>query len=179
MLPAEDETVVAQIRRGESDAMRQLVLLHFEGMARYAESIVGARDDAEDVAQDVLTCVWEGHDTWTPRTSIRAYLLTAVRSRAIDLRRQLEARRRRAERAAVAQEGDSPTPDASLLWAEEDAVLRRAFQTLPERWREVVALRYGQQLPFQDVGRVLGISEDAAKKLARRAVLELRRILGV
>jgi RNA polymerase sigma-70 factor (ECF subfamily) len=158
--------------------MNALVLAHFEGLARYAECLLHSRDDAEDVAQDVLARVWNHHAEWMPATSVQAYLLGAVRNRVIDMRRRVSSRARR----DVQFQGEHPValpPDALLSDAEEEAVLRNAIAQLSDRWREVIALRYEQQIAFREIGRILGISEDAAKKLARRAVAELRRSLGL
>jgi RNA polymerase primary sigma factor len=58
----------------------------------------------------------------------------------------------------------------------EDA-LRRAVDRLPEREREVVRLRYGingdEPTPLSETGRRLGISQDAVRRLERRALSEL------
>jgi RNA polymerase primary sigma factor len=55
--------------------------------------------------------------------------------------------------------------------------LRRALDSLPEREREVVKLRYGingdDPTPLSETGRRLGISQDAVRKLERRALTEL------
>ena len=62
--------------------------------------------------------------------------------------------------------------------ASADAIrLRRALDTLPEPEREVVKLRYGingdDPTPLGETGRRLGISQDAVRKLERRALTEL------
>jgi RNA polymerase sigma-70 factor (ECF subfamily) len=56
--------------------------------------------------------------------------------------------------------------------------VRVALGALPERDREVLVLRYLEQLPAQEVGAVLGLNEEAAKKRALRALRRLRSLLG-
>ena len=55
--------------------------------------------------------------------------------------------------------------------------MRRALDRLPEREREVVKLRYGingdDPTPLSETGRKLGISQDAVRRLERRALSEL------
>jgi RNA polymerase sigma-70 factor (ECF subfamily) len=70
-----------------------------------------------------------------------------------------------------------PTPQTSLLQAEQAAMLDTALAELPPDYREVIRLRHEEDLPFSEVGRRLGRSEDAAQKLWGRAVKELARRL--
>ncbi len=72
------------------------------------------------------------------------------------------------------ERGPEEEVDISLR---EDA-LRRALERLPEREREVVKLRYGlngnpDPAPLSETGRRLGISQDAVRKLERKALSEL------
>ncbi len=74
-------------------------------------------------------------------------------------------------------------PDAELGPEDEveislrEEALRRALEHLPEREREVVKLRYGvggdEPTPLTETGRRLGISQDAVRRLERRALAEL------
>jgi len=177
-LPLDDRVLVDRVRAGEHAAMTTLVLTYYDGLARYADSLVHARDDAEDIAQEVLARVWEQRASWMPTTTVRAYLLGSIRNRVIDFRRQLNSRARRDAQAALPAQTLS-TADNAVIDAEESAILRRAIGELPERWREVIDLRYGQGVTFREIGAVLHISEDAAKKVAQRAVGELRRKVGL
>ncbi len=74
---------------------------------------------------------------------------------------------------AERERGPEEEVDISLR---EDA-LHRALDRLPEREREVVKLRYGingdDPTPLVETGRRLGISQDAVRKLERRALAEL------
>jgi RNA polymerase primary sigma factor len=69
-----------------------------------------------------------------------------------------------------------PEEEVDILLRED--ALRRALERLPEREREVVKLRYGlngspEPAPLSETGRRLGISQDAVRKLERKALAEL------
>jgi RNA polymerase primary sigma factor len=70
-----------------------------------------------------------------------------------------------------------PTPEEEVEISLREDALRRALDRLPEREREVVKLRYGvggdEPTPLSETGRRLGISQDAVRKLERRALSEL------
>jgi RNA polymerase primary sigma factor len=69
------------------------------------------------------------------------------------------------------------TPEEEVEISLREDALRRALERLPEREREVVKLRYGvgcgEPTPLSETGRRLGISQDAVRKLERRALSEL------
>jgi RNA polymerase primary sigma factor len=74
---------------------------------------------------------------------------------------------------------DHRGPDEEVEIALRDAALRRAIDGLPERERLVVKLRFGisgdSPTPLHETGRRLGISQDAVRRLERKALTELAR----
>jgi RNA polymerase primary sigma factor len=75
----------------------------------------------------------------------------------------------------LASEGRTPEEEVDIILRED--ALRRALERLPEREREVVKLRYGvggdNPTPLGETGRRLGISQDAVRRLERKALSEL------
>jgi RNA polymerase sigma-70 factor (ECF subfamily) len=69
------------------------------------------------------------------------------------------------------------TPSAQAVAREEDAEMQRALEQLPEQYRQVIVLHHRERLPFEEVGRRLGRSAEAARKLWARAVEKLQRNL--
>jgi RNA polymerase sigma-70 factor (ECF subfamily) len=87
----------------------------------------------------------------------------------------------------LAREGQSPgvdlsddgeTPSAHVCQAEQSEALRQAVERLPESYRRVLTLRYEEDLPFEEIGRRLGLTDNAARKLWLRAVRRLQQELG-
>jgi RNA polymerase primary sigma factor len=72
---------------------------------------------------------------------------------------------------------DELGPDEEVEISLREEALRRALERLPEREREVVKLRYGvggdEPTPLTETGRRLGLSQDAVRRLERRALAEL------
>jgi RNA polymerase sigma-70 factor (ECF subfamily) len=71
-----------------------------------------------------------------------------------------------------------PSPSSLAAAQEEDIVLRRALEQLPEDYRRVVTWRNYDRLPFDEIGRRLGRSAEAARKLWVRAVEQLQQGMG-
>ena len=66
----------------------------------------------------------------------------------------------------------------SLAAGEQAAVVRLVLERLPEDYRRVIVLRYQENRPFEAIGRELGLTENAARKLLLRAVERVRQELG-
>jgi RNA polymerase sigma-70 factor (ECF subfamily) len=174
--PSEDAEVIARIRASDRSVFTQMVATHATRLLTLAFSVLGTRDDAEDVVQDVMLRVWAARTSWAPQSSVHAYLAAAVRRRAVDIVRHRRVIARNAPMLADAQRPDlngtpydDPQNDASL-WA--------AVATLEPRWREAITLRYVNRLGYADVGRALGVSTDAARMTVNRAVQALREALA-
>jgi RNA polymerase sigma-70 factor (ECF subfamily) len=68
-------------------------------------------------------------------------------------------------------------PGDGLVAEEEAEALRRALAQLPEEYRQVIQWRNWERRPFEEIGRLLGRSPEAARKLWGRAVDRLGQIL--
>jgi RNA polymerase sigma-70 factor (ECF subfamily) len=73
---------------------------------------------------------------------------------------------------------DSDSPSACARQVEQSQALSRAMEHLPEDYRRVLALRYQDDLPFEEIGRRLDRTANAARKLWLRAVQRLQQELG-
>jgi RNA polymerase sigma-70 factor (ECF subfamily) len=80
---------------------------------------------------------------------------------------------------AVQEVDPNPTPCTQSIAREDIAALRDALSSLPAHERSVIVLRYFDILSFEEIGRRLGGSPDAARKLCSRAVVRLKHLLKV
>jgi RNA polymerase sigma-70 factor (ECF subfamily) len=71
---------------------------------------------------------------------------------------------------AAAVVGDAPTPSDVAVQHEQAEAVQRALDRLPDDYREVLLLRYREDLPFEEVAQRLGRSVNAVRKLWARAL---------
>ncbi len=69
------------------------------------------------------------------------------------------------------------SPDASLLDAELNDAIQLAIDALPETQRMAIVLRRYEEMPYEEIGEVLGLSVPAVKSVLFRARAELRERL--
>ena len=69
---------------------------------------------------------------------------------------------------------DTPSPSREAMAHEEAEATRRALERLPEDYRRVLLLRYEEGQSFEEIGRIMGRTANATRKLWLRAVERLR-----
>ncbi len=70
------------------------------------------------------------------------------------------------------------SPSAHLMADEEAAELRQALARLPEEYQRVIALRFGEQCSFEEIGRQMQRSANAARLLWLRSIERVKREMG-
>ena len=129
--------------------------------------------DAEDVTAQVFMKAWEAYPRYQPQGATpAAWLFRIARNAALD---HLRAAGRRQRLVRVVGNEPAAEVDPADLAREriEYGRLMELVAELPERQREVIALRHSG-LSFAEVGAVLGANEDAAKMQYHRALRVLR-----
>jgi RNA polymerase sigma factor (sigma-70 family) len=169
-----DGELLAELARNrDPDLFRQLMQRHMDFVYAAAVRQSANQTAAQDITQAVFLLLWQRVGTLKPGTTIKGWLFNATRYVVANARRG-EARRTAHEREAAAmrfERIDQPkTPEIS-------DVLDDAIAKLSEPDRQAVLLRYFDDLSVAQLGQILGISEDAAKKRVTRAIDRLRRHL--
>ena len=172
----DDSALVAAIARGDRAAMAQLYDRYAPLLLGLASRIVGDRVHAEDVLHDALLEAWRRAGEYDPaRGSVRAWLVTRVRSRALD-EQQGRARRRRLLRKNPESVTAVPYQAPDLRDGDGERV-RRKLANLPVELGMVVNLVYYEGLTASVAGSRLGIPNGTVKSRLARAMILLRQQL--
>ena len=150
-LAARDAELVAVISAGDRDALAALYDRYAGILFGLSRRLLSDSRDAEDLLHDVFIEVWkQAKDYDSMRGSVRAWLFTRVRARALD---RIRAQRVRRALAVEAVAG-SDAPDEFAL---DRAKVRRALQALPPEQCEVLELAYFSGLSSTEISAQLGI----------------------
>jgi len=135
-------------------------------LVRVAAGIVG-ESDAEDVVMTALLKVWRALPGFKRQAALRTWIIKIVRNSALDA---VRSRSRRRE-VPLEQEDDSeqsvttdlPDPRAeqpgeALAASEEQTRVRQALEQMQEVHRQVLELRYMDDLSYSEIASALGIS---------------------
>jgi len=139
-----------------------------------AMRVTGDRHMAEDVAQEVFVGFWCRPECFNPgRGSMRTWLQTVARYRAIDALRVEEASRRRTDREARRRMDHAPDIGDAIVARQGADDLWTAVQSLDEHRREAIVLAYIGGRTYRQVAEDLGVAEGTIKSRIRTGLHQL------
>ncbi len=169
----EDHELLRAFARGRSqEAFRQLVDRHLRLVYAAAHRIVRDPHLAEEVAQNVFTLLAQKAGGIVPPQVVAGWLYNSTRHLAMHCVRT-EQRRREREQTAVAMNALTESDGDTRFVAEH---LEEALAELDPADRDALVLRYLDDRTLRDVGRELGVSEDAARMRVNRATERVRAV---
>jgi RNA polymerase sigma-70 factor (ECF subfamily) len=193
-----DAELMRHIREGSMDALGTLYDRDAEAVHAAALRVLGDPAAAAEVVQDTFLAAWNRAELFDPsRGSLRAWLLTIARNRALDAVRRRERRGNSVPFSAFELRQDDLTaaewlmataapvgngqvdvgPDELLLTHEERASVRAALALLAPVERIVIQLAYREELSQAEIALRLGWPIGTVKTRTRRALRRLREAL--
>lgn len=160
------------VRSLDANLLAQFAEDHYDEIFRYCARRLPATEDAKDATQEVFLRLARSRALYESREKPLAYLYTCARNVCIDALR-------RARPADPLDEADAARiPDSAQNLHQHDLLLADALSRLPDEEREVLELRYGQDLKLADVAAILGKSRFALYRTERRALDRLKKMMG-
>ena len=167
-----EATLVAAAADGDAAAFRALVERHLSGVLAVARRMVRDEAEAEDVAQEAMLRLWRSADDLeVGPQGLRPWLRRVVSNLCVD-------RMRSGRRLSVVEEvPERAEPATQLATVEATEVSQRvdaALKDLPDRQRMALTLFHYEGLSQIEVGRIMGISDEAVESLLARARRSLK-----
>jgi len=166
-----DVALVHAVLGGDREAYASLVRRHQAAVCGLAYSVCGDFAASEDIAQEAFVAAWQQLPDLREPGHFRAWLCGIARHIAQGHVRQ-RTRRHEEPCPAGTQAPELPSEEADphelAVSAEEQALLWRALERLPETYREPLVLFYREHQSVQAVAGALGLSEDAVRQRLSR-----------
>ena len=173
-MPARDSELVERARGGDVDAFEALVERHRRVALRVAYAIAG--DDAEDAVQEAFVKAYGALGRFRVGGAFRPWVLRIVANEARN-RRRSAGRRHRLELRLLDRDTDGYSPERAAVADERRRALVAALAALPDRDREVIALRWFAELSEAEMALALGVRPGTVKSRLARALDRLRTAL--
>lgn len=157
-----DEELMALCRRGDAAAFTTLFERHKDRAMRHAAAMTGDADAAGDVVQEAFLYVFRKAPEWEPRAKFTTLLYRVVTSLAVTELRK----RRRLGAGGVDEDAAAdprPAPDTEVAGLELAGRIREALVEMPEAYREVLTLRFFDDLPYEEIAELLSIPTGTVK----------------
>jgi RNA polymerase sigma factor (sigma-70 family) len=179
--PPDDQLLAERLRSGDREALGMLYDRYASVAMGVAVRVVSDRELAEDLVHDAYVAVWQKIDRFDPsRGSLRSWLLTIVRNRAIDrlrgTRPSIEVGE--ADEQSLLRTGANPTWEATVQ-RRSAAELREALAQLPDEQRQAVELAYFGGRTYREIAVLTGVPQGTANGRLRLALAKLRDSLSL
>lgn len=183
-----DESLMLRAGQGDVDAFEELVRRHQHAVVGTAAKMLGGAADAEDIAQTVFLRAWKSAPRYRPEARFTTWLMTITRNLVFNESRRrararldsLDMRDDTSDDASQRQIPDASqrSADAAVADRELTQAVDRAIASLPEKPRMALILRRYEDMPYEEIAKVLDISLPAVKSLLFRARTLLREQLA-
>jgi RNA polymerase sigma factor (sigma-70 family) len=166
-----DAELVGESLSGNRDAFGQIVSRYQSLVCSLAYSATGSLSQSEDLAQETFVAAWKQLADLREPGKLRAWLCGITRNLIHNsLRRQGREPSYAAESLDLIHEAPAPEPLPSdyAINREEEAILWRSLERIPEIYREPLVLFYREHQSVEAVAQNLELSEDAVKQRLSR-----------
>jgi RNA polymerase sigma-70 factor (ECF subfamily) len=183
-----DVRLMLQVRDNDAQAFEELMLRYQNRVLSLLAHLVGGRDQAEDLTQEVFLRVYRARSRYVPGAKFSTWLFTiagnvasnALRSKS--RRKEVHLAPRTTDSApqsmeAVALAASGLMPTRQLDKAELCNAVQQAVGSLSDRQRMAVLLAKFEHMSYADIGTVMDMSPQAVKSLLSRARTNLRESL--
>lgn len=190
-LTLDEAALIRRCVNGDDTAFDQIVGRYQDMVYNLALRLLGKRDEALDLSQEVFFQIYRKLGSFRQDSSLRTWVYRIVINRAKNRKRWW--RRREAEMTAVAVEhaerdhpwvlsaalrtDDAASPDEALQRKELGEILRRAIAGLPFDQRTILLLKEIDGLSYEEVARTLNLALGTVKSRLARARKALRDLL--
>ena len=154
-------------------SLDDLFRLHALGLVRFALMLVGDQATAEDVVQEAFLGLYRAWDRVRDPDAMLGYLRTAV----VNGARSVHRGRGRARLLRVPHDPPVWSAEAAAMDGEDRRAVLAAIAKLPQRQREVLALKYYLDLSEREVAAILRVSRGTVAATGARALAAVARQL--
>ena len=185
---AAEQVLLRRLRRRDEQAFNELVLRYQDRVFGLCLRMLGNRDEAEDIAQEVFCTVFKSVRSFRGESKFSTWLyrvtLNHCKNRLKYLGRRHYRETRSIEDVAESRFDDTAAlprtgrPDQRMEQAELQRLVGEAIAALEEEQRALLLLRDVQELSYQEIVEITGLPEGTVKSRLHRARMALKERLG-
>lgn len=165
MNPSDDLKLIQEFKNGNEQAFNQLVLRYQEKIYWIVRRMIGNHDEADDITQNVFIKAYHSLKKFKGESSFYTWIYRIAINLSLN-----EIRRKKLRQVLSLGEHDSAyhqsqdlQPLEQLEKEEQRMLIQQAIDLLPEKQKKVFVLRYYEELPYEEISRILGTSVGGLK----------------
>lgn len=160
------------LRQGKREALGYLFKYFYNDLYQYALTMLSEPSNAQDHLQQCFLKLWEKRSSLPSSVNVKAYLLQSLRFSVIDqIRRDKTSSKKLLDFYIINQIKGDAQENASSLKLEK---LKEALQQLSSVQKEIIYLRFYNQVPYTEIAEIIGMKYQSVRNAAHRAIKKLR-----
>ena len=178
MLEQKDQEILLAYRENRIDLAIKKLLHHYQyPIYRHVSAMLKNQADTEDVVQIVFAKAWKGLEFFREESKISTWLYRIATNECITFLKRKN--RFRTEEIQEYHGSELKTDNQAFeittdeLWEKFES----AIDELPSRQKQVFSLRYFDELPYDDISQITGISVGALKASYHHAMEKIKKII--
>ncbi|MFB3895234.1 MAG: RNA polymerase sigma factor [bacterium] len=183
-----DLIAIQRCLSGNPEAFEQLVIRYQKPVYNLVYRFLGNADDAKDITQETFVKAYQSLSKHNPELAFHSWLFRIAQNLSIDHLRWKKRRRTVSLDESNEETGQEmhyhdiadQTPDVrnELSEAQKCARIQTIINSLPEQFKAVIILRHIEELPLQEIARILNLPLGTVKTNLYRARILMREKLG-
>ena len=174
-----DSQLWQQLKNGSELALGKLIKKYFNLLQNYGYKFIRNEDFVKDCVQEVFVEIWSRRQNISQPDSVRAYLLSSVRKRIL---RESVRQKINGDDEIINIENDLKFAEFSpeLVMIEQENTqetiqkVTLLLNSLPKRQREVIYLRFYQNLERDEIAQIMGVNAQSVSNLLQAAFKTIR-----
>jgi len=173
-----DLELVQEVRKGKRQAFTELMRRHQKRVYWAARRIVGGHEEADDIAQETFIKAFLALDNFRGDSSFFTWIYRIAINLSLNaVRKQHVVRYVRQSEIINWLLPSKESPDDEMIARETLSLVERAIATLPEKQRSVFVMRFYEELPYEEISKILHTSVGGLKANYFHAVRKVQDFL--
>jgi RNA polymerase sigma-70 factor, ECF subfamily len=167
--------LLLKAKGGDKNAYGRLYDIFYRRIYRYCYFDLRDAEQSQDICQETFIKAWRSLPSFSMKEdgTFQAYLFRIARNLMIDLSRKKKA----VSIDQIAEMEDKKSFEEDFERKEDAEMIQTALDKLDETEREILVLRYFEELPFEEIAQVTGMNEGALRVRVHRILKKLKRII--
>jgi RNA polymerase sigma factor (sigma-70 family) len=170
----DDREIIEQVLQGNKEAYKQIILKYQGKVLALSNKMLGYPQEKQDIVQEIFIKAYYHLPEYKQQHKFSSWLYRITANHCLD---EIRKRKRTPYMSELAFEPkDFSTPETVYLEKEQRTLLQQRLQSLEERYRIVLEMRYLQFLTYEEIGNSLGIPISTVRTRLAHGKKKLREI---
>lgn len=163
-----DDDLIEQIKLGDEKAAEELIKRYYTSILRYCKRHCFDLEKAEDLTQETFLKLFRNLSGYKGKRKFKAYLYTIANHLCIDESRKIKV-------YSLENEEEISCECDEMRRVEDRSEINYLLNALSPEQREAVILRFGEQLEFGEIAKIMGCNMRTAQSRVRNALKIMRK----